>query len=454
MRMRMQKMQKKAMPRGTGSSLIVTLTRRARTPLSHASFFFHNFSDLFRQAPFSLLFCSFTGLLAGIGLGLMRDTLQLLPGLIILIPPAIAMRGNIYSALVSRLGTSMHLGLFSPTMKKGGVLYQNAYTSLLLTLVLSVILGFLAKTVADAFGMPSISLHGFILISVIGGLISGIILLGIAIPVSIIGYNRNWDLDNMSSPIITSAGDMITIPSLFFAATLLSELNLLNNQWIFGRWLSPISLLSILFILAAFFCAVKGLNSNDAAVRRIVRESIPMLFICGLLCTLAGIALDFARITVDGEPQPLITIPALLIIIPAFLGESNALGGILSARLSSMLHIGTVVPKRVPDKLVTANFTVIYLLSVFVFVFVGVLSYVASIHLGLSTPKVSEMLSIALLGGIVCTAFLNLASYYIAILSFKFGMDPDNDTIPLITSLTDVVGVLCLLFAIFIIQPF
>lgn len=417
--------------------------RKRIKELQKIPIFLHNFSDLFRQAPLSLLFCSFTGLLAGIGLSLMTDMLQLLPGLMILIPPAIAMRGNIYSALVSRLGTSMHLGLFSPTLKKGSVLHQNAYASLLLTLILSVILGFLAKLVADAFATPNIeyiSLRGFILISVIGGLISGIILLGIAILVSITGYRRNWDLDNMSSPIITSAGDMITIPALFLAAIILLK--------------SPmelVTMLSILFILAAVLCAVKGLKSNDAAVRRILMESIPMLFICGLLCTLAGIALDFARITSDGVSLPLITIPALLIIIPPFLGESNALGGILSARLSSMLHIGTVVPKPFPDKLVSANFVVIYLLSVFVFSFVGVLAYVASILLGISTPSIFEMLSISLLGGILCTTFLNLASYYIAILSFKFGMDPDNDTIPLITSLTDVVGVLCLLFAMSVI---
>lgn len=417
--------------------------RKRIKELQKIPIFLHNFSDLFRQAPLSLLFCSFTGLLAGIGLSLMTDMLQLLPGLMILIPPAIAMRGNIYSALVSRLGTSMHLGLFSPTLKKGSVLHQNAYASLLLTLILSVILGFLAKLVADAFATPDveyISLRGFILISVIGGLISGIILLGIAILVSVIGYRRNWDLDNMSSPIITSAGDMITIPALFLAAIILLK--------------SPmelVTMLSILFILAAVLCAAKGLRSNDAAVRRILMESIPMLFICGLLCTLAGIALDFARITSDGVSLPLITIPALLIIIPPFLGESNALGGILSARLSSMLHIGTVVPKPFPDKLVSANFAVIYLLSVFVFSFVGVLAYVASILLGISTPSIFEMLSISLLGGILCTTFLNLASYYIAILSFKFGMDPDNDTIPLITSLTDVVGVLCLLFAMSVI---
>ena len=419
------------------------------SPLSHVSSFFHSFSDVFRQTPFSLLFCSLTGLLAGIGLSLMTDMLQLLPGLMILIPPAIAMRGNIYSALVSRLGTSMHLGLFSPTLKKGSVLHLNAYASLLLTLFLSVVLGFLAKLVAETFGVLGtnyITLSGFILISVIGGLISGFILLGISILVSITGYRRNWDLDNMSSPIITSAGDMITIPSLFFAAVLLLKLKSYNAK-IMGL-LSPVTLLAILIVFVALICTVKGLNSNNAELRRILFESIPMLFVCGILCTFAGITLDM-------ELENLMAIPAILVLIPPFLGACNALGGILSARLSSMLHIGTVIPKQFPDKLVAANFTVIYLLSVAVFSFVGLITYFATAPTGTTFPgaleQLAKMLAIALLGGVLCTTFLNFAAYYIAILSFKFGLDPDNDTIPLITSLTDVVGVLCLLFAMQII---
>jgi len=419
-------------------------------PLSRASSFFHEFSDLFRQAPFSLLFCSFTGLLAGIALSLMTGMLQALPGLMILIPPAIAMRGNIYSALVSRLGTSMHLGLFSPTLKRGGILYQNAYTSAVLTLVLSVLLGFLAKEAAQVFGMPHIeylSLHGFVLISVIAGLVSGFVLLGVALMVSIIGYNRSWDLDNMSSPIITSVGDVITIPALFFAALLLLKLHELDGQWGLGRWLSPIALLSIFFTIAALLWSVKGLKSPDAAVKRILTESIPMLFICGVIDIIAGLTLDL-------KLEHLIALPAILVIIPPFLGESNALGGILSARLSSMLHIGTVEPKSLPDRLVSANFVVIYLLSAVLFLFVGLLAYIASIRLGVPTPHLVNLLAISFLGGMLVTTFLNLASYYIAILSFRFGLDPDNDTIPLITCLTDVMGVLCLLFAIYIVQPF
>ncbi len=417
-----------------------------RTPLSHVSTFFHDFSDLFRQAPFSLLFCSVTGLLAGIGLSFMTGLLQALPGLIILIPPAIAMRGNIYSALVSRLGTSMHLGLFAPNLSRGSVLHQNAYTSLILTLVLSVILGSLAKIAAHSFGdsqIAYISLHGFVLISVIAGLLSGIVLLGIAIFISILGYHRGWDLDNVSSPVITSAGDMLTIPSLFIAALFLLRVEATGSQWNLGRLVYPADLLSVLFIIAAVAWTLQGFRSKDASIKRILRESIPMLFICGVLGTIAGV-------TLNEQLEGLIALPAILVILPPFLGESNALGGILSARLSSMLHIGTVEPKSVPDRLVSANFLVIYCLALFLFLFVGALAYAASIQLGLPTPHVLTMLTISLIGGLFCTTFLNLASYYIAILSFRFGLDPDNDTIPLITSLTDVVGVFSLLFAMYL----
>jgi mgtE-like transporter len=402
--------------------------------LRHTSAFFIHFSDLFKQAPLSLLFCSFTGLIAGISLGFMTDMLQLLPGFMILIPAAIAMRGNVYSALVSRLGTSMHMGLFSTSLKKGGILEQNARASLSLTLFLSVILGLLAKIVAEVFGMESISPFEFILISVIGGLISGFILLGIAILVSVVGYNRNWDIDNFSSPIITSAGDMITLPSLYLAAILMLS--------------SPekvVTIISIAFILAAILCVVEGLRSKDAIVSRIVRESMPMFFICALLEMFVGLTLDI-------KLHYLIAVPLLLIIIPPFLGESNALGGILSARLSSMLHLGMINPQLIPNKHVSANFIVIYFLSTLVFLLVGVLSYGVDVLLGIHSHltfslSLGETLGITFLAGILGATFLNLASYYVAILSFKLGLDPDNNTIPLITSLTDVIGVLCLLFA-------
>jgi hypothetical protein len=63
-----------------------------------------------RQGFFALFLSSGGDLLAELALGFMTDSLQRLPGLIVLILAAIGMRGNIFGALGSRLGTGMHSG--------------------------------------------------------------------------------------------------------------------------------------------------------------------------------------------------------------------------------------------------------------------------------------------------------------------------------------------------------
>ena len=76
---------------------------------------------------FVALFISSGGdLLAGLALSFMDHQLRTLPGLIILIPAAIGMRGNIFGALGSRLGTGIHAGQFEPTCDRNGFLGQNA----------------------------------------------------------------------------------------------------------------------------------------------------------------------------------------------------------------------------------------------------------------------------------------------------------------------------------------
>ena len=49
-------------------------------------------------------------LIAGLTLGGITGTLERLPGLLVLIPAAIAVRGTIFGAMGSRLGTAIHTG--------------------------------------------------------------------------------------------------------------------------------------------------------------------------------------------------------------------------------------------------------------------------------------------------------------------------------------------------------
>ena len=78
-----------------------------------------------RQALAALLVSSGGDLLAGLTLGAITGTLEALPGLLVLVPAAIGMRGNIFGALGSRLGTSIHTGTFSLSRRRDTVVGQN-----------------------------------------------------------------------------------------------------------------------------------------------------------------------------------------------------------------------------------------------------------------------------------------------------------------------------------------
>lgn len=59
-----------------------------------------------------LVLSALAGFVAGLILSHITGSLQRLPGLLVLIPAAVGMRGTIFGALEARLGTSIHAGLF------------------------------------------------------------------------------------------------------------------------------------------------------------------------------------------------------------------------------------------------------------------------------------------------------------------------------------------------------
>src|SRR5260370_26901257 len=101
-----------------------------------------------RQGLAALLVSSGGDLLAGLTLGAITHTLQDLPGLLVLVPAAIGMRGNIFGALGSRLGTPIHTGQFRLGRRAETLVGQNILASLTLTLSVSAALAVPAKAVA------------------------------------------------------------------------------------------------------------------------------------------------------------------------------------------------------------------------------------------------------------------------------------------------------------------
>ena len=280
----------------------------------------------YRDAFVALFVAVIASLVAGITLATTTDTLEELPGLLLLVPAALAVKGNIFGALGSRLGTSIHTGVFQLSPRLDTVVGQNTAAALILSLVVSVELALLAKGVAIVFNVsPPMSTIDFITVSAVGGA---------SPPWSCSGSPRHgerlgplWvDLDNVVAPLVTATGDVITLPAWC-------------GQQLTGRGgIRDPSLWSC----RSYPSSVSGGRCvpTTPSPRRDAK-SLPILTVAGILDLIAGI-------TIEKRLEDFIEFPVLLILLPGFLGTAGALGGVLSSRLATKVHLGLVQPGALP----------------------------------------------------------------------------------------------------------
>jgi len=68
------------------------------------------------------------------------------------------------------------------------------------------------------------------------------------------------------------------------------------------------------------------------------------------------------------------------------------------------------------------------------FFLLGVSSDIAALVVGLKSPGSLEMIAVSMLAGVIATTFAVLVGFYGAIAAHRLGLDPDNHGIPIVTS--------------------
>ena len=121
-----------------------------------------------RQGLVALAISTLAGFVAGLTLAHVTGTLEELPGLIVLIPAAVGMKGTIFGAIGARLGTANVAGLLEPTLKRGSVLQRNLYVAVVTTCSSALWLALLSVLVSAAFGQPSIAFWRLATVSIEG----------------------------------------------------------------------------------------------------------------------------------------------------------------------------------------------------------------------------------------------------------------------------------------------
>jgi len=175
------------------------------------------------------------------------------------------------------------------------------------------------------------------------------------------------------------------------------------------------------------------------SVRSITRTLLPILFVLTGLELLSGLALGAFEAT-------LLRYPSLLVLVPVTIGTAGNLGSVLSARLSTDIHLGLLVFSPENDRLV-GNGLASVLLALTVFPLVGAGAWAVTWVTGRVRLTPGTVVAVAFVSGLVLAVLVVAVTLVTTYLAVRYELDPDDVVIPTVTNVSDVLGVVVLVVA-------
>lgn len=170
------------------------------------------FSRSFGDIAISQIVSILGGFIVGITIAIYVDKIILIPGMLIILPGFLEMRGNISGSFASRLSSGLFLGVIKPNEFKTRVIRGNIIASFLLAVVISFALGlvtFLFNLILLKIYAPKI-----ILIPLIAGIIANAIETPLTLFATFYLFRKGHDPNNIMGPFITSTGDITSTVAL------------------------------------------------------------------------------------------------------------------------------------------------------------------------------------------------------------------------------------------------
>ncbi|WP_254862749.1 magnesium transporter [Halovivax gelatinilyticus] len=167
------------------------------------------------------------------------------------------------------------------------------------------------------------------------------------------------------------------------------------------------------------------------SARSIVTTMFPLLVVLSFIVLWAGITLEEAEEMIEQYG-------ILAVMVPTMVDMGGNLGAILSSRLSSRFHLGTT-ELDLRDRILWGNVLAILALAATVFTALAFGAYAIGLVAG-TELTLAELLIISLVSGMsvaVIAVFFSFAATYG---SYRLGIDPDDATIPIVTNVVDVFG--------------
>jgi mgtE-like transporter len=336
---------------------------------------------------------------------------------IALIPVMSDLRGDILGSSASRLNTILHLGLVTPSI------YTLTKIELKPTLAISMVTGISMSIVSFIYtrmlGEP-VNLEEMVSIGFLSSMIATLTLMPYIALIASEVFKRGFDPGNLLPTLVTTVGDLVTLPFLIVAFILVASTP--SN-------ITPLLFLTVTSISLAFYTA--SYSYGGSRIRRILTERLLILLLLTITEPLVGAFLAWLE---EGLAEM-----SLIHLATSFIGVNGALASIAGVRLSATLHMYGIEG-------LTGRLTIIArdvaLASIPGALLISLVGYTTQTLIGAhGTVGLIAMIAVVATATIVHIAIGLISALVVSIGSYKLGLDPNNVAIPVITTVMDITGI-------------
>ncbi|MBU2503753.1 MAG: magnesium transporter [Nanoarchaeota archaeon] len=178
------------------------------------------FDKSFKEIFSAQLFAIVGGIIAGIVLATYREMIFLIPGMLIVIPGFMAMRGNISGTFASRISSGLFLGVIDPNKPDPKIIRGNLTGSFILAIVVSLALGIIASIFN--YIIMGVFVYQIVLIPLFAGILSNFILNPMTLFATMYLFKKGHDPNNIIGPVVTTLGDVTSIISLLLVIIIIT----------------------------------------------------------------------------------------------------------------------------------------------------------------------------------------------------------------------------------------
>lgn len=359
-------------------------------------------------------------------------------GLFIILPGLLGLKGNLQMTLASRFSTHSHLGHLQTTEEILSLTCTNLSLNQCFSIVISFTASILAIIIQIVTSKIPFDIKNSLLITTTALLTSSVtsflldILMIMVVQASAV-YKINPD--NVAIPIAASLGD---ITSLVLCSFLANSLYTLKHSTLF-YWITSLVILFFLFLVPTW----ANVTQDNPHTKRILTHAshwLPLLTAM-VISSISGVILGFAVVKSKD----------IALFQPVICGIGGNLVAVQASRLSTLLHrngeIG-ILPEgeRVcmnPIRIVISDKPGFFITRVLILivvpgqlVFHTLLVYMNSKSLSSSTTFLLLYLAASQIQVVLLIYFAYVLTYGL----WSLGVNPDNCTIPYLTSISDVLG--------------